>query len=185
MPSRGKNVSGWVVAALSIGHPLGTHLTSSRYSLVLTVATVLLRTLRHIHLFTSRWLPYSSKLLAPVEDAPQRLKIGPVEWLFSVEAIPKEHVSQVPTIETTEVVDPVGHVQVIYLGPVAPHWECRMVFGDEEQIQAFVDRVDARLRFLPPHDPQFRRNRERVNRDAERENLLVEWNLGYDEESRA
>lgn len=57
-----------------------------------------------------------------------------------------------------------------------------MVFGDEEQIQAFVDRVDARLRFLPPHDPQFRRNRERVNRDAEREGLLVEWNLGYDEE---
>ena len=90
--------------------------------------------------------------------------------------------SQVPTSEVTEVVDPVGHVQVIYLGPVAPHWECRMVFGDEEQIQAFVDRVDARLRFLPPHDPQFRRNRERVNRDAERENLLVEWNLGYEEE---
>jgi hypothetical protein len=90
-------------------------------------------------------------------------------------------VSQVPTTETTEVIDQVGHVQVIYLGPVAPHWECRMVFGDEEQIQAFVDRIDARLRFLPPHDPQFRRNRERVNRDAERENLLVEWNLGYDE----
>jgi hypothetical protein len=47
-------------------------------------------------------------------------------------------VSQVPTTEVIEVVDPVGHVQVIYLGPVAPHWECRMVFGDEEQIQAFV-----------------------------------------------
>ena len=61
--------------------------------------------------------------------------------------------SQIPSPEITEVVDPVGHVQVIYLGPVAPHWECRMVFGDEEQIQAFVDRVDARLRFLPPHDP--------------------------------
>jgi len=91
-------------------------------------------------------------------------------------------VSQVPTAEETVVTEPVGHVQVIYLGPVAPHWECRMVFGDEEQIQAFVDRIDARLRFLPPHDPQFRRNRERVNRDAERENLLVEWNLGYDEE---
>ena len=92
-------------------------------------------------------------------------------------------VSQVPNSEITEVIDPVGHVQVVYLGPVAPHWECRMVFGDEEQIQAFVDRIDARLRFLPPHDPQFRRNRERVNRDAERENLLVEWNLGYDEEA--
>jgi hypothetical protein len=57
-----------------------------------------------------------------------------------------------------------------------------MVFGDEEQIQAFVDRIDARLRLLPPHDPQFRRNRERVNRDAEREALIVEWVLGYDEE---
>jgi len=77
-------------------------------------------------------------------------------------------VSQVPTPEITEVVDPVGHVQVIYLGPGAP-LECRMVFGDEEQIQAFVDRVDARLRFFRPRPP-VRRNRERVNRDAEREN---------------
>jgi hypothetical protein len=59
-----------------------------------------------------------------------------------------------------------------------------MVFGDTEQIQAFVDRVDARLRLLPPHDPQFRRNRERVNRDAEREALHVEWLLGYDEDEQ-
>jgi hypothetical protein len=59
-----------------------------------------------------------------------------------------------------------------------------MVFGDTEQIQAFVDRVDARLRLLPPHDPQFRRNRERVNRDAEREALQVEWLLGYDEDEQ-
>ena len=93
--------------------------------------------------------------------------------------------SQVPTSEVTEVVDPVGHVQVIYLGPVAPHWECRMVFGDEEQIQAFVDRVDARLRFLPPHDPQFRRNSERVVRDAEREQLALEWVLDWGEEAEA
>ena len=91
--------------------------------------------------------------------------------------------SQVPLGEAVEVVDPVGHVQVVYLGPVAPHWECRMVFGDEEQIQAFVDRVDARLRFLPPHDPQFRRNRERVVRDAERENLTLEWDLGFPEDT--
>ena len=107
-----------------------------------------------------------------------------LQWFLSITEVRRRSiVSQVPTTEITEVVDPVGHVQVIYLGPVAPHWECRMVFGDEEQIQAFVDRIDARLRFLPPHDPQFRRNRERVNRDAERENLLVEWNLGYDEEA--
>jgi hypothetical protein len=35
---------------------------------------------------------------------------------------------------------------------------------------------------LPPHDPQFRRNRERVVRDAERENLLLQWDLGMPEE---
>ena len=36
----------------------------------------------------------------------------------------------------------------------------------------------ARLQLVPPHDPQFRRNRERVARDAERENLLIDWDLG-------
>jgi len=36
---------------------------------------------------------------------------------------------------------------------------------------------------LPPHDPQFRRNRERVVRDAERENLALEWDLGFLEEA--
>ena len=89
--------------------------------------------------------------------------------------------SQFSPTEPAEIENPVGHVQVIYLGPIAPHWECRMVFGEPEQIQAFVDRVDARLRLLPPHDPQFRRNRERVNRDAEREQLKIEWDLGYNE----
>jgi hypothetical protein len=43
--------------------------------------------------------------------------------------------------------------------------------------------VMARLVLLPPHDPQFRRNRERVNRDAERENFLLEWDLGYPEDA--
>ena len=42
--------------------------------------------------------------------------------------------------------------------------------------------MNARLVLLPPHDPQFRRNRERVNRDAERELLLIDWDLGYDED---
>ena len=77
---------------------------------------------------------------------------------------------------------PVGHVKMVYLGPVAPHWEIRSDFGDREMIDAFRTRVNARLVLLPPHDPQFRRNRERVNRDAERENLMIEWDLGYDEE---
>jgi hypothetical protein len=49
-------------------------------------------------------------------------------------------------------------------------------------VQSFRDRINARLMLLPPHDPQFRRNRERINRDAERENVQISWDLGYDEE---
>lgn len=82
----------------------------------------------------------------------------------------------------TENVPPVAHVKLVYLGPVAPHWEVRSDFGDRDAIEAFRTRVNARLVLLPPHDPQFRRNRERVNRDAERENFMIEWDLGYDEE---
>ena len=79
-------------------------------------------------------------------------------------------------------VPPQGHVKVIYLGPVAPHWDVVRIFGDNMVIREFAQRVDARLQLLPPHDPQFRRNRERVTRDAEREHLILEWDLGYDEE---
>jgi hypothetical protein len=34
---------------------------------------------------------------------------------------------------------------------------------------------------LTRDDPQFRRNRERVNRDAERELISLEWDLGISE----
>jgi hypothetical protein len=77
---------------------------------------------------------------------------------------------------------PRAHVRVIYLGPVAPHWEVQGVFGDDHQIDEFARRTYARLLLLPPHDPQFRRNRERVNRDAERENFIIEWDLGTPED---
>src|SRR3977135_1204006 len=73
---------------------------------------------------------------------------------------------------------PRGHVRVIYLGPVAPHWEVHSDFGDRAVIDEFRARVMARLELLPPHDPQFRRNRERVVRDAEREHLILAWDLG-------
>jgi len=78
---------------------------------------------------------------------------------------------------------PAGHVKVVYVGPVAPHWHFMSDFGDFGQIEQFKTRAEARLLLLPPHDPQFRRNRERINRDAERENLLIDWDLGYDEEA--
>src|SRR5665213_770231 len=76
-----------------------------------------------------------------------------------------------------------GHVRVVYLGPVAPHWEVESEFGDRMTVEAFRERALSRLMLLPPHDPQFRRNRERVVRDAERENLILEWDLGLPEEA--
>lgn len=78
---------------------------------------------------------------------------------------------------------PIGHVRVVYLGPVAPHWEVQSDFGDAALIEAFRHRTIARLVLLPPHDPQYRRNRERVVRDAERENITLEWDLGVPEEA--
>lgn len=77
---------------------------------------------------------------------------------------------------------PVASVIMVYLGPVAPHWDVRARFGDRKVVEDFRARALARLTLLPPHDPQFRRNRERVMRDAERENLQLEWDLGYSEE---
>ena len=42
----------------------------------------------------------------------------------------------------------------------------------------------ARLVLLPRDDPQFRRNRERIIRDAERENILLDWDLGLPEDEQ-
>ena len=75
---------------------------------------------------------------------------------------------------------PVAGAILIYLGPVSPHWEIRATWGDVPTVDAFRHRVNARLLLLPKHDPQFRRNRERVNRDGERELIKVEWDLGDD-----
>jgi hypothetical protein len=77
---------------------------------------------------------------------------------------------------------PQGHVRIVYLGALAPHWEVQGVFGDRGVIDEFRQRALARLQLLPPHDPQFRRNRERVARDAEREALILDWDLGTEEE---
>lgn len=86
-------------------------------------------------------------------------------------------------VETEVVEPPKGHAKVVYLGPVAPHWEVRSNFGDAALIDDFRTRVAARLLLLPKHDPQFRRNRERIARDAEREGIVLEWDLGDLEES--
>lgn len=87
------------------------------------------------------------------------------------------------TTEDTVNEPPRGHARVVYLGPVAPHWEVRSDFGDRSLIDEFRSRTNSRLLLLPPHDPQFRRNRERVVRDAERERILLEWDLGLPEDN--
>lgn len=93
--------------------------------------------------------------------------------------------SELPGAEGLEEVEPqppVAHIHITYTGPVAPHWDFSYEFGDESLVEEFRHRAMARLQLLPPHDPQFRRNRERVNRDAERENVVLDWDLGYDDE---
>ena len=75
--------------------------------------------------------------------------------------------------EELEEIPPQGHVRVVYTGPVAPHWEIHRVFGDQRAIDEFRQRAMARLQLLPVYDPQFRRNRERVARDAEREHFIL------------
>jgi hypothetical protein len=84
--------------------------------------------------------------------------------------------------EELEEIPPQGHVKVVYTGPVAPHWEIHRVFGDQHVVDEFRQRAMARLQLLPVYDPQFRRNRERVARDAEREHLILEWDLGEEPE---
>lgn len=77
---------------------------------------------------------------------------------------------------------PRAHARIVYLGPVAPHWEVIGDYGDRTLLDEFRSRVMARLVLLPRDDPQFRRNRERILRDAERENISVEFELGYADE---
>jgi len=86
-----------------------------------------------------------------------------------------------PPEELAEPLPPQGHIRIVYLGPLSPHWEVQGIFGERSAIDEFRQRALARLQLLPPHDPQFRRNRERVVRDAEREALILDWDLGEEE----
>ena len=73
---------------------------------------------------------------------------------------------------------PRAHARIVYLGPVAPHWEVYGDYGDRALLDEFRTRVLARLVLLTRDDPQFRRNSERIARDAERERITIEWELG-------
>ncbi|MFM2046574.1 MAG: hypothetical protein RL383_651 [Actinomycetota bacterium] len=75
---------------------------------------------------------------------------------------------------------PVAHARIVYLGPVAPHWEVYGDWGDRSVLEEFRARVLARLVLLPPRrdDRQFHRNAQRVIRDAMRERISIEWEVG-------
>jgi len=77
--------------------------------------------------------------------------------------------------EELDEVEPQGTVRITFTGPVIPHWRYEFVEGNRDVIQEFVRRANTVIGLLPHNDPQFRRNRERVRRDAEREGVTVEW----------
>ena len=79
--------------------------------------------------------------------------------------------------------EPRAHARIVYHGPVAPHWEVYGDWGDRQTLDEFRARVLARLVLVPRDDPQFRRNRERIVRDAERELISIEWDLGRPEDA--
>jgi hypothetical protein len=87
--------------------------------------------------------------------------------------------------DVVEEVAPQAHARIVYLGPVAPHWEVYGDWGDRQTLESFRARALARLVLLPRDDPQFRRNKERINRDAERELISIEWDLGLPGEDQA
>ncbi len=80
--------------------------------------------------------------------------------------------------DRAESTEPRAHARIVYLGPVSPHWEVYGDWGDRQTVDEFRARCLARLILLPREDPQFRRNRERIVRDAERESISIEWDLG-------
>lgn len=77
---------------------------------------------------------------------------------------------------------PIASARIVYLGPVAPHWEVYHTGGERKVVDTFRQRVLARLLLLPPHDPQFKRNRERIIKDAELERVTLVWDLGISED---
>jgi len=102
--------------------------------------------------------------LAPADHPPTSTVVEPVE--------------SGPMTDVAETQPPRAHARIVYHGPVAPHWEVYGDWGDRQLLDEFRARVLARLVLLPRDDPQFRRNRERIVRDAERELITLEWDLG-------
>ncbi len=74
--------------------------------------------------------------------------------------------------------EPVGTATITYTGHLVPYWDIELDGRDQRILESFRDRAMARLTMLPPYDPQFRRNGDRVSKEAEREGIVLQWNLG-------
>ncbi len=86
-------------------------------------------------------------------------------------------------IEEQEAPPHIGTIRISYASPTVPHWGFEYVEGDRPAIDDLARRAQAVITLLPPGDPQFRRNKERVQRDGDREGITIEWvGTGYDNE---
>lgn len=109
--------------------------------------------------------------------APKKFPTSPIQCR-GVVVTPFIYVAEVLMSDVTIVEPPVAHARIAYLGAVSPHWEVYGDYGDHVLLQEFRARVLARLVLLPRDDPQFRRNMARIVRDAERERISIEWDMG-------
>lgn len=101
-----------------------------------------------------------------------------VAWLSTHVAL-SCHFSEVNMSDAAISNEPaIAHARIVFLGPVSPHWEVYGDWGDAHVLDEFRARVLARLVLLPRDDPQFRRNMARIVRDAERERISLEWDMG-------
>jgi len=124
-----------------------------------------------------------------------RAVVVPMASPFVIRWLPSVHLPEVHVVPARgnigDMSDPVvdapprAHARIVYLGPVSPHWEITGDWGEEKLLESFRARALARLVLITESDPQFRRNRERINRDAERELISLEWDLGYPEYDEA
>ena len=80
--------------------------------------------------------------------------------------------------DVAETQPPRAHARIVYLRPGGSPLGGLRRLGRPQLLDEFRARVLARLVLLPRDDPQFRRNRERIIRDAERELITLEWDLG-------
>jgi hypothetical protein len=77
----------------------------------------------------------------------------------------------------------IGNARIVYIGHLAPYWEIEIEGDDSTALEAFRERAMARLTMLPPYDPQFRRNNERVTKDAVQSGIALEWDTGIERDA--